>query len=136
MSFSYLRRVNFYETDLMGIVHHANYLRFCEEARVAWLRERKLSHLHGRGKACLFAVLATQVEHLRPLYYEDEMQVNLQVKIEGVRIEYFYKILNLTKNEVAATARTFHVTVNDDMKVIKPPKPILEVMKGEPWIET
>lgn len=40
--FIYKRRVKFYETDGMQVVHHANYLRYFEEARVEYLREGKL----------------------------------------------------------------------------------------------
>ena len=36
--FTYKRRVKFYETDGMRVVHHANYLRYFEEARVEYLR--------------------------------------------------------------------------------------------------
>ena len=32
-------RVAFYETDAMGIVHHSNYVRFFEHARVSWLEQ-------------------------------------------------------------------------------------------------
>ena len=31
--------VAFYETDAMGVVHHSNYLRFLEHARVQFLAE-------------------------------------------------------------------------------------------------
>ena len=34
---TYAHRVGFHETDAMGIVHHSNYLKFCEDARVVWL---------------------------------------------------------------------------------------------------
>ena len=36
--FTYKRRVTFYETDGMKVVHHANYLKYFEEARVEYLR--------------------------------------------------------------------------------------------------
>jgi acyl-CoA thioester hydrolase len=32
-------RVPFYETDAMGVVHHANYVKYLELARIAWLDE-------------------------------------------------------------------------------------------------
>ena len=31
--FKYERKINYYETDKMGVVHHSNYIRFLEEAR-------------------------------------------------------------------------------------------------------
>ena len=34
---SYSRDVNYYETDRMGVIHHSNYLRILEEARMAWM---------------------------------------------------------------------------------------------------
>ena len=34
-----MHRVPFFETDAMGIVHHANYVRYLELARVAWMDE-------------------------------------------------------------------------------------------------
>ena len=37
MDFTYERKINYYETDKMGIVHHSNYIRFLEEARCRWL---------------------------------------------------------------------------------------------------
>ena len=38
MSFKYERKINYYETDRMGVVHHSNYIRFLEEARCYWLQ--------------------------------------------------------------------------------------------------
>lgn len=35
----YIHRVNYYETDKMGITHHSNYMRFMEEARMNFLSE-------------------------------------------------------------------------------------------------
>lgn len=35
----YSRSVNYYETDQMGIVHHSNYIRYFEEARLHWMDE-------------------------------------------------------------------------------------------------
>ena len=39
MDFEYERKINYYETDRMGIVHHSNYIRFMEEARCKMLEE-------------------------------------------------------------------------------------------------
>ncbi len=37
MEFIFERKVNYYETDRMGVVHHSNYIRYMEEARCNWL---------------------------------------------------------------------------------------------------
>ena len=36
---SYIHKVQYYETDRMGLVHHSNYIRWMEEARVDWLEK-------------------------------------------------------------------------------------------------
>ena len=38
-TYSYLHRVQYYETDGMRIVHHANYIHWMEEARIAYMEE-------------------------------------------------------------------------------------------------
>ena len=35
----YFRKINYYETDKMGITHHSNYIRFMEEARIRFLEQ-------------------------------------------------------------------------------------------------
>ena len=42
MSFKFERKINYYETDRMGVVHHSNYIRFMEEARCAWLENEDM----------------------------------------------------------------------------------------------
>ena len=34
---NYIHKVQYYETDRMGLTHHSNYIRWMEEARVYWL---------------------------------------------------------------------------------------------------
>ena len=43
MSFTYERKINYYETDRMGVVHHSNYIRFLEECRSRWLEDLGIS---------------------------------------------------------------------------------------------
>jgi acyl-CoA thioester hydrolase len=120
----------------MSIVHHSNYVRLLEEARVAWLRESGLNHLHGKGKDCLFAVTSVNVKYLKPLEFEDQIEIHLQVKIEGVRIYYQYKIFSSRFLEPVCIAQTEHVPVDDSLQVIRPPREMREKIKEESWTET
>ena len=42
----YSRRVYYYETDKMGIVHHSNYIRWFEEARVDLIEQAEIGRAH------------------------------------------------------------------------------------------
>ena len=67
--YTHQHRVQFYETDEMGIVHHSNYLRFCEEARVGWAHSLGLIDYQKKGSASMFAVYETKVRHLKPAFF-------------------------------------------------------------------
>lgn len=138
MSFTYQRRVAFFDTDAMGVVHHANYLRFCEEARVAWMREYGLSACHYPQTGDVLAVLNYQVWHLKTATFEDMIKVSLQVRREGLKIHFQYAIYKLTEGEEVrvAEAETFHIPVNKELKPVRPAKQMLEHLEKEQWTET
>ena len=132
--FCHLHKVQFYETDQMGIVHHSNYLRFCEEARVAWAHDRGLIDYQTPASAARFAVLETRVKHLKPALFGDDLQILVQVKSEGIRIEFQYKIIN-SKNEVLALVHTTHVPLSTELKPMRLPKEMKEILERESWKE-
>jgi YbgC/YbaW family acyl-CoA thioester hydrolase len=72
------RRVQFYETDAAGIVHFSWYFRYMEEAEHALWRMAGLS-IHPPGSAIGWPRVATSFEFRRPLRFEDEFDVHLQV---------------------------------------------------------
>ena len=46
MDYIYERKVNYYETDRMGIVHHSNYIRYLEEARCVFLETLNIPYAY------------------------------------------------------------------------------------------
>jgi acyl-CoA thioester hydrolase len=131
----YSRRVHFYETDKMGVVHHTNYLRYFEEARVDWHNQEHINVLPIWGQAVM-AVLETKVEHKRPLRFNEEFEVQMQTKNEGTLFFYEYKIYNVKTKELVAQGSTKHVLLSPELKACKPPRDLLNVMEKESWTET
>ncbi|MEZ0392024.1 MAG: acyl-CoA thioesterase [Pseudobdellovibrionaceae bacterium] len=132
--FRYEHRVQFYETDLMGIVHHGNYLRFYEEARVAWAHEKGILNYQQPESASHLAVLETQVRHIKPAKFGDVLQIEVQAKLEGIRIVFEYKLWR--GEELLSEGRTQHVPLDLNLKLIKPPALIRGLLENEKWIET
>lgn len=126
-------KVQFYETDQMGIVHHSNYLRFCEEARVAWAHNRGLIDYQKPQSAAHFAVLETQVKHLKPAFFGDDLKIMVQARGKGIRIEFQYKILK--EEVVLILAQTTHVPLNTNLKPIKISQEMKRILEGEAWKE-
>ncbi|MCB0364520.1 MAG: acyl-CoA thioesterase [Bdellovibrionaceae bacterium] len=134
--FIYDRRVNFVDTDAMGVVHHANYLHFFEEARVAWLRDRGLIEEHYPYAPLCFAVLESKVEHRRGPRFDDEMRIAVVGRRERLKIRFRYAIYSSDGSQMLATGETLLVPVDTQIKPVRLNKDIIAKMESEPWIET
>lgn len=73
-------RVYFEDTDLSGVVYHANYLRWFERARSDMLRllgiDQRAAHEAGEGA---YAVSEMDLRYLRPAKLDDEVMVQSHV---------------------------------------------------------
>ena len=131
--------VQFYETDLMGIVHHSNYVRFFEEARVAWAIHRQALDPANPESAAAFAVTGVNVRYLKPCKFGDQLRIQVQARLVGVRLFFEYKLWRAGKtdsDELASEARTEHASLTRDLKLQRPSSGLKELMKGEAWNET
>jgi len=132
--FCYERRVQFYETDLMGIVHHSNYIRMIEEARVAWAEFKGVLQPERPETAAAFAVLGTQVRHLKPLRFGDRVRIQVQARLQGARIYFQYKLWK--QEDLVAEATSEHATLDLKLMPQRPSNEIKAVLTEETWIET
>lgn len=134
--FSHRTTVSYYETDAMGVVHHSNYLRYFEDARVAFLRARNINQYHAQDGGVVFGVLESHLSHLRPARFDDPLEVRLQVRVEGARIRFEYAIASEKyNNEFICLGTTVHVPLDSRFQPCRIPKPILTVLEREPWKE-
>jgi YbgC/YbaW family acyl-CoA thioester hydrolase len=86
------RRIEFYETDMAGIVHFSNFFRFMESTEHAFFRSLGLA-LHqdngpdGTGGAnngmSGWARVAARCEYRKPLHYMDEVEIELTVRAKS-----------------------------------------------------
>lgn len=121
--------VQFYETDSMGIVHHSNYLRFFEEARVAWGHKNGLIDYQKPESAARFAVFSSQVKHHLPSFFGDELRTEVAGFLEGATVRFEYKIFCETR--LIATGETVHVAMTADLKPTRPSKEMIAVLRSE-----
>ena len=75
------RRIEFYETDMAGIVHFSNFFRFMESTEHAFFRSLGLALHHEEGaRMSGWARVAARCEYRLPLHYMDEVEVELTVR--------------------------------------------------------
>lgn len=73
-------RVYYEDTDLGGIVYHANYLKFMERGRTEWLRalgfdQSRLKH----ELNMIFVVRSLQVDYEKPALFDDKLEIATRV---------------------------------------------------------
>ena len=75
------RRIEFYETDMAGIVHFSNYFRFMESTEHAFFRSLGLSiHMEENARSVGWPRVHASCNYLLPLRFEDEVEVELRVR--------------------------------------------------------
>ncbi len=120
-------RVRFAETDAMGIVHHAAYLPYLEETRVAFLRHLGYPYRKVRRDGHNFAVLEVGVQYRRPLEFDEVVEVHLTAGAV-TRTTFQLAYLLMVEEEVRATAVTVHGCVDTDGKATRLPPWVGEVL--------
>ncbi|HTE17289.1 MAG TPA: thioesterase family protein [Armatimonadota bacterium] len=79
--FRLIRRVEFAETDMAGIMHFANFFRFMEAAEHAFLRSLGVSvHMELDGRTIGWPRVRVACDYKRPLRFEDEVEAHLMVR--------------------------------------------------------
>ena len=117
--FHYQRRVAYYETDAMGVVHHSNYIRYFEDARVDWMRERGLINFHAPAGEFVFAVHELNCNFRSPLKFNDLFDVAVRAELDGVRIRLEYEIT--CDGRPVADGKTVLVPLDSDFRPARLP---------------
>ncbi len=118
MSYLYTRTSNYYETDMMGIVHHSNHIRYFEEARIHYMRSFGCDVLEMEKEGIIIPNVDAYARYLIPLRFGEEMKIEVRLgRFTGSRMEYFFTIYN-QEGKVAAEGHTLHCFVNREFRPI------------------
>jgi acyl-CoA thioester hydrolase len=86
-------RVRYAETDRMGLLHHANYLVYFEQARTELLRSHGLSYKDLEDRGYLLVVTRVEVRFKSPARYDDLLTLRTTVtRTTTVRIDHRYEV--------------------------------------------
>ena len=121
-------KVRYYETDQMGIVHHSNYLKFFEFARIEWLEELKMPYQEIERNKIILPVVNCELKFLKPLVFGDTFKVEVHCsKKPKSSIEFSYEIFN-SRGEKTTEGRTLLAFLNSEtMKPVRCPKMISDL---------
>ena len=119
--------VRYHETDQMHFVHHSNYLKYFELARLEWLSNLQISYAEMERCGILMPVVNASLKYIKPLVFGDNFSVTVILKKEPkATLEFDYKILN-QNNELISTGNTLLAFLSSDTKLpIRCPRFLLE----------
>ena len=99
-------KVRYSETDQMGIVHHSNYLKFFELARIEWLEKLNMPYQKIESNNIILPVVKCELKFIKPLIFGDIFFIKVFCsKRPTSTIEFSYQIFN-DNNEITTEGMT------------------------------
>lgn len=113
----YERRVNYYETDKMNIVHHSNYLRYFEEARLEFMRAIGCAYEDIEEEGLIIPVVNASVKYILPLRYGEDFLINVTLEsFNGIKLCFNYRVER--GGELVTEGHTEHCFVNQSFRPV------------------
>ncbi len=105
----YCRKVQFYETDAMGIVHHANYIHWMEEARVDYMEQMGYTYEMTTSSGIDLAVTGVDCQYRSMARFGDTVCIEMGItKLSPARVTVSYRMVNAADGREVATGHSDH----------------------------
>lgn len=109
----YEHHAKYYETDQMGIIHHSNYIRWMEEARMDLMEQMGLSYKEMEEMEIISPVLSVSCEYHSMVHFDDVVVIETRmVKYNGVKMEVEYHMTDKKTGELRTTGKSSHCFLN------------------------
>lgn len=112
--------VRYYETDAQGHVHHSNFIRYFELARVEMLRASHYDYAALEASGVLLVVSRVSCRYHQPARYGDTLQVTVRTtRARGARIDHLYRLER--DGQLIAEGETTLACIDRDGKIRRIP---------------
>lgn len=133
---THIVRVNYADTDQMGVVHHGNYVNWFEIARTEWMRTNGIPYSAMESKGLLLPVLNLDVHYKKSATYDVGVALYATVrKFSAIRLEFYYEARKIAdtgealpkqkevntkpEGDLLATGNTAHMWLNEHWKPVR-----------------
>jgi acyl-CoA thioester hydrolase len=127
--FAHPVRVRFAETDAMGVVHHASYVPWLEEARVELLAHGGHSYAEVHAGGLDLAVVEIAVRYRRAVRFGDPVVVHAGIAAASRSVIQLAYVV-IADGEAAASAVTTHACVNPEGRPLRVPEWLAALADG------
>jgi len=124
-------RVIYGDTDQMGVVYYANYLRWFEKGRSEWLRQIGLPYAAIEQQGFHFPVTEVGCRYVNPARYDDVVRIETELTDLGrASLSFVYRILREEDQALLATGSTKHACIDHAGKVTRIPRMLIDALKA------
>jgi acyl-CoA thioester hydrolase len=117
-----LVRVRFSDTDMMGVVHHSNYIKYFELARIEYLRRRGMNYSSWIALGLHLPVIGVTVDYKSPAYLDDLLRVEARLNVlSRVKVGFDYTVKRMVDDRLVQIAQgsTLLACVGNDHRPIR-----------------
>ncbi len=107
-------QLRYSDTDQMGVIYHANYFSFFEQARTKFLKDLGFDYYKVEEDGVIFPVRDVSCTYIKAIRFKEKINITTRVhKLTKIKITYYHEIHN-SEGELKATAYTTVISVDKD----------------------
>ncbi|MBD5080522.1 MAG: acyl-CoA thioesterase [Ruminococcaceae bacterium] len=116
----FYRTALYYETDKMAVVHHSNYVRWLEEARIDFLKQVGLPYDEMEKNGIMIPVLSVSCQYKYAVRFNDTVCIKMKMEdFNGLKFRISYRVTDKETDDIRVIAETAHFFVDSDFKPIR-----------------
>ena len=126
-------RVNYSETDQMGVVYHARYLVWLDVARCEHLRLSGMSYRELEQAGLRLAVSELAIRYRQPARYDDPIRIRCWIReVASRRVDFGYAVEHAEDQRLLATASTRLIALDIGMTLARLPERVRQLLRPIP----
>lgn len=112
---NWLHKVQYYETDQMQIVHHSNFIKWFEEARMHLMDAVNFGYEEMEGMGILVPILSVNAEYKSMVRFGETVEIEASIKeLSQVKLLLSYEIRDIKTQELRCTGETKHAFIDKE----------------------
>lgn len=126
--FETVARVQYFDTDKMMVMHHANYIRYFEMGRTEYLRSEGMPYSEMEKNDFQIPILSVEAEYKDPAVYDEEIVIACKItKLSYASMEMEYEIKGKESGKLHVKGKSRHGFTNQALKPIPLKKKLPEI---------
>lgn len=115
----YIHNVKYYETDQMAIVHHSNYIRWFEEARIDWMNQIGINFVEVEQRGMVVPVVSVASHYKTMTHFGDDVLILVKLtEYNGIRFRFGYEVRDAVTNELRNVGESEHCVLDTKGRII------------------